>query len=66
MLRIYGDRTSLLAALVAHWADHQLQIPPVAPTRDGPRAGLPAHLAWPADRAKPAAEGASCQPTERE
>ncbi len=28
MLRIHGDRDSLLAALTAHWADQQLQIPP--------------------------------------
>ena len=28
MLRIHGDRISLLAALTAHWADQQLQIPP--------------------------------------
>ena len=27
MLRIHGDRDSLLAALAAHWADQQLQIP---------------------------------------
>ena len=27
MLRIHGDRDSLLAALTAHWADQQLQIP---------------------------------------
>ena len=27
MLRIHGDRASLLAALAAHWADQQLQIP---------------------------------------
>jgi hypothetical protein len=27
MLRIHGDRASLLAALTAHWADQQLQIP---------------------------------------
>ena len=32
MLRIHGDRNSLLAALTAHWADQQLQIPePVRP-----------------------------------
>jgi hypothetical protein len=29
MLRIHGDRDSLLAALTAHWADQQLQIPHV-------------------------------------
>ncbi len=28
MLRIHGDRNSLLAALAAHWLDQQLQIPP--------------------------------------
>jgi hypothetical protein len=27
MLRIRGDRTSLLAALAAHWAETQLAIP---------------------------------------
>ena len=27
MLRIHGDRISLLAALTAHWADQQLQLP---------------------------------------
>lgn len=27
MLRIHGDRASLLAALTAYWADQQLQIP---------------------------------------
>lgn len=27
MLRIRGDRSSLLAALAAHWADQQLQLP---------------------------------------
>jgi hypothetical protein len=36
MLRIHGDRNSLLAALTAHWAEQQLQIlqplrPVVAP-----------------------------------
>ena len=29
MLRIHGDRESLLAALTAHWPDQKLQIPPV-------------------------------------
>jgi hypothetical protein len=28
MLRLHGDRDSLLAALIAHWADQQQQIPP--------------------------------------
>jgi hypothetical protein len=42
MLRIHGDRNSLLAALAAHWADQQLQIPPplrpvVPPIRRRPR-----------------------------
>jgi hypothetical protein len=42
MLRIHGDRDSLLAALTAHWADQQLQIPPalrpaVSPIRRRPR-----------------------------
>ena len=42
MLRIYGDRASLLAALAAHWADQQLQIPTapkpeVQPIRRRPR-----------------------------
>jgi hypothetical protein len=27
MLRIHGDRDSLLAALTARWAEQQLQIP---------------------------------------
>ena len=27
MLRIHGDRASLLAALTAHWAANQLQLP---------------------------------------
>ena len=42
MLRIHGDRSSLLAALAAHWAEQQLQIPPslrpvVRPIRRQPR-----------------------------
>jgi hypothetical protein len=42
MLRIHGDRSSLLAALTAHWADQQLQIqaalkPVVQPIRRRPR-----------------------------
>ena len=28
MLRIHGDRNSLLVALAAQWVDQQLQIPP--------------------------------------
>ncbi|WP_411870251.1 hypothetical protein [Vulcanococcus limneticus] len=35
MLRIHGNRDSLLAALAAHWADQQLQIP--KPLRPAPR-----------------------------
>jgi hypothetical protein len=32
MLRILGDRRSLMVALTAHWLDQQLQLPPpVAP-----------------------------------
>ncbi|WP_216904765.1 hypothetical protein [Synechococcus sp. CCY 9618] len=31
MLRIRGDRTSLLAALAAHWADQQLNLPQTSP-----------------------------------
>ncbi len=30
MLRIRGDRSSLLAALAAHWADQQLDLPTVS------------------------------------
>jgi hypothetical protein len=42
MLRIHGDRDSLLAALTAQWADQQLQIPTVLkhlvrPIRSRPR-----------------------------
>ncbi|MCP9793102.1 hypothetical protein KBZ20_15035 [Vulcanococcus limneticus Candia 3F8] len=42
MLRIHGNRDSLLAALAAHWADQQLQIPTplkpgVQPIRRRPR-----------------------------
>ena len=36
MLRIHGDRNSLLAALTAHWADQQLQIPQVLRPVVGP------------------------------
>ncbi len=35
MLRIHGNRDSLLAALAADWADQQLQIP--TPLRPAPR-----------------------------
>jgi hypothetical protein len=31
MLRLHGDRATLLAALSAHWADHQLGL--VSPFR---------------------------------
>jgi hypothetical protein len=27
MFRLHGDRNRLLAALTAHWADQQLQLP---------------------------------------
>lgn len=27
MLRVHGDRRSLLAALIAHWSEQQLQLP---------------------------------------
>ena len=42
MLRIHGNRDSLLAALTAHWAEQQLQIPTslrpvVRPIRRQPR-----------------------------
>lgn len=36
MLRIHGNRDSLLAALAAHWADQQLQIPPTLRPVDRP------------------------------
>jgi hypothetical protein len=32
MIRLRGDRTSLLAALLAHWSERQLALPPAAPT----------------------------------
>ena len=28
MLRIHGSRDTLLAALLVHWADQQLELPP--------------------------------------
>jgi hypothetical protein len=31
MLRFRGDRSTLLAALVAHWSEQQLAIPAAAP-----------------------------------
>ena len=42
MLRIHGNRDSLLAVLTAHWAEQQLQIltslrPVVRPIRQQPR-----------------------------
>lgn len=42
MIRIHGDRDSLLMALAAHWADQPLQIPAalkpvVQPIRRRPR-----------------------------
>lgn len=30
MLRIHGNRDTLLAALIAHWADQQLGLPPLS------------------------------------
>jgi|GEM_PF-2420824 len=36
MLRIHGDRISLLAALTAHWAEQQLQLPQANHPRIGP------------------------------
>lgn len=35
MLRIHGNRDTLLAALIAHWADQQLGLPPSL--RPGPK-----------------------------
>jgi hypothetical protein len=66
MLRIHGDRTSLLVALVAHWADQQPRIPPVAPTWGVPRGGLPQHLTWRTDGDKPAAGGEPRRPAKPE
>jgi hypothetical protein len=44
MLRIHGDRTSLLAALAATWAESQLAIPPqvLAPRGSAVQAPIPA------------------------
>jgi hypothetical protein len=42
MLRIRGDRNTLLAALIAQWADQQLQLPATlrpVPGRREPREG---------------------------
>jgi hypothetical protein len=49
MLRIHGDRSSLLAALTAHWAEQQRQIPqPLSPApgsiRRRPRPPQPSGL----------------------
>jgi hypothetical protein len=43
MLRIHGDHYTLLAALTAHWAEQQLQIPePLRPVvRPLPRSSRP-------------------------
>jgi hypothetical protein len=37
MVRLFGNRESLLAALLAHWADQQLRIPPSPTTKGGGR-----------------------------
>jgi hypothetical protein len=51
MLRIHGDRASLLAALTAQWADQQLQIPqPLRPVPQPLRRSqrpLRRSLSWP-------------------
>ena len=44
MLRIHGDRNSLLAALAAHWVDQQLQIPPPLKPQVRPIRRLPGLL----------------------
>ena len=44
MLRIHGDRNSLLAALAAHWVDQQLQIPPPLKPQMRPIRRLPGRL----------------------
>lgn len=50
MLRIHGDRNSLLAALTAHWAEQQLQIPqPLRPVL-GPIRRTPRPSVWKASQ----------------
>jgi len=44
MLRIQGDTGSLLAALAAHWADQQLQIPTALKPQVRPIRRLPGPL----------------------
>ncbi|MCT0217343.1 hypothetical protein KQ298_13570 [Synechococcus sp. CS-1330] len=44
MLRIHGDRNSLLAALAAQWVDQQLQIPPPFKPQVRPIRRLPGPL----------------------
>jgi hypothetical protein len=44
MLRIHGDRNSLLAALAAHWLDQQLQITPPLKPQVRPICRLPGPL----------------------
>ena len=44
MLRIHGDRNSLLVAFAAHWVDQQLQIPPPFKPQVGPIRRLPGPL----------------------
>jgi hypothetical protein len=44
MLRIHGDRSSLLAALTAHWAVQQLQIPQALRPVVAPLSPLPRPL----------------------
>jgi len=38
MLRLFGDRTSLLAALASHWADGQLLMPSAPAAQTWPSA----------------------------
>ncbi|MFM7239259.1 MAG: hypothetical protein ACKOZN_06640 [Cyanobium sp.] len=39
MIRLRGDRTSLLAALLAHWSERQLALPPVPAAGRSARGG---------------------------
>ncbi len=36
MLRLHGDRSTLLAALTAHWADQQLGLATMSPLKEFP------------------------------